>query len=114
MDEKQHRPCFRRHSAAICMGLIFALSTILGSAQALGSNEVAQSGKTQVQELVPVGRAVGVKLFAEGVLVVKLSEEEQTASPAKNSGLKTGDIILMMNDIKIESTEQVQSLLEEN
>lgn len=69
-------------------------------------------GETQL--LVPVGKAIGVKLFAEGVLVVGLSENEGAVSPAKKGGMKAGDLILTMNDVTIGSTEHLQSLLAEN
>ena len=63
---------------------------------------------------MPVGKAIGVKLFAEGVLVVGLSENEGAVSPAKKGGMKAGDLILTMNDVTIGSTEHLQSLLAEN
>lgn len=62
-------------------------------------------GETQL--LVPVGKAIGVKLFAEGVLVVGLSENEGAVSPAKKGGMKAGDLILTMNDVTIGSTEHL-------
>ncbi|MGM9662962.1 MAG: SpoIVB peptidase [Oscillospiraceae bacterium] len=62
--------------------------------------------------LVPVGKAVGVKLFAEGVMVVGLAEGlEGGASPASLCGLTEGDRILAIDGEEIRSTEQVQSLL---
>ena len=59
--------------------------------------------------LVPVGHTVGVKLFARGVLVVKLPKED---SPARECGLKEGDVILSCDGNLITSTEQFQSLLQ--
>lgn len=67
--------------------------------------------------LIPLGKAVGIKLFADGVLIVATSEVEvqgKTVSPAKDCGLKEGDLLLQINDEKIESTEHLQSLLQEN
>ena len=61
--------------------------------------------------LVPVGRAVGVKLFMGGVLVVGLSDG---ASPAKESGLREGDVMLAFNGVDIESAEHLQQLLRDN
>jgi stage IV sporulation protein B len=67
--------------------------------------------------LIPVGKAVGVKLFAQGVLVVATSDlesEGQTLSPARTSGLQEGDIILQANEEPLDSTEELQSLLQKN
>ena len=69
------------------------------------------------QSLIPLGKAVGIKLFADGVLVVDLSELEQdgaAVSPAEDCGLKEGDLILAANGEKVRSTEHMQSILQEN
>ena len=60
--------------------------------------------------LVPVGHTVGVKLFAKGVLVVKLPEG---ASPARACGLKSGDVIVSCGGKAVQSTEQFRALLQE-
>lgn len=68
-------------------------------------------------QLIPVGKAVGIKLFADGVLVVSVSPvqgTEETRSPAKECGLKEGDILLTFNGEKIRSTEHLQAMLAEN
>lgn len=67
--------------------------------------------------LIPLGKAVGIKLFADGVLIVETSELDrngETVSPAEDCGLQEGDLILRINDEKIQSTEHVQSILQEN
>jgi len=70
----------------------------------------AQGGTRQ---LIPMGRAVGIKLFADGVLVVATSELNQgERSPAEDCGLKEGDLILRINDETIQSTEHLQSILQ--
>ena len=64
-----------------------------------------------------MGKAVGIKLFADGVLVVSVSPvqgTEETRSPAKECGLKEGDILLTFNGEKIRSTEHLQAMLAEN
>ncbi len=63
--------------------------------------------------LIPLGKAVGIKLFSDGVLVVGTSEVSG-ATPASDCGLKEGDLILKLNNEKITSTEHIQSLLNEN
>lgn len=108
MDERRRKRS-RRHGAAACAALVFALSALLVPAGAVSAPD--PGGETQL--LVPVGKAIGVKLFAEGVLVVGLSENEGAVSPAKKGGMKAGDLILTMNDVTIGSTEHLQSLLAE-
>ena len=107
---ERRRKRSRRHGAAACAALAFALSALLVPAGAVSAPD--PGGETQL--LVPVGKAIGVKLFAEGVLVVGLSENEGAVSPAKKGGMKAGDLILTMNDVTIGSTEHLQSLLAEN
>ena len=63
------------------------------------------------RSLIPVGHTVGVKLFSRGVVVVKLPEG---TTPARACGLKTGDVILECGGESVTSTEQFQSLLQEN
>ena len=109
MDERRRKRS-RRHGAAACAALVFALSALLVPAGAVSALD--PGGETQL--LVPVGKAIGVKLFAEGMLVVGLSENEGAVSPAKKGGMKAGDLILTMNDVTIGSTEHLQSLLAEN
>ncbi len=59
--------------------------------------------------LVPVGHTVGIKLFSRGVVVVKLTEG---GTPAKECGLRTGDVIIKCGGDAVTSTEQFQSLLQ--
>lgn len=65
--------------------------------------------------LVPVGRAVGIKLFSDGVLVVGFSEiatDSGKVIPAKACGMRQGDIITHMNSEEVDTIEQVQSVLQ--
>lgn len=64
--------------------------------------------------LIPVGKAVGIKLFSDGAMVVSVSGLDGTASPAEDCGLREGDLLLTLNGTKVTSTEQVQQLLQEN
>ena len=51
---------------------------------------------------------MGVKLFAQGVMVTELSEGK---TAARSAGLKAGDVILAVNGTAVESTEQLAELL---
>lgn len=60
-------------------------------------------------KLYPGGNVVGIKLQTNGPFVVGFSdienEEQKPYSPSKESGINLGDIILSINDTKIESSE---------
>jgi len=67
------------------------------------------------KRLVPVGQTVGIKLFSRGVMVVGLADvatEDGEASPARQCGLRTGDIITHIDGCQVDSIEEVQSLLQ--
>ena len=83
--------------------LLLALMLCLSAAGAEN-----RTGETE-RMLVPVGHTAGVKLFARGVLVVRLPEDD---SPAREGGLREGDVILACDGNAITSTEQFQSLLQ--
>jgi len=65
--------------------------------------------------VVPVGRAVGIKLFSDGVVVVGTSDvatESGNVNPAKACGLKEGDIITHINATEVDTIEEVSALLQ--
>ena len=47
--------------------------------------------------VIPIGKAIGMKLYTKGVLVVGMSEIEGQ-KPYENSGIETGDKIIEIND----------------
>ena len=64
--------------------------------------------------VIPVGRAVGIKLFSDGVLVVGLSSvetEEGAQCPGKDCGLKTGDVITHINGTEVDTIEEIQAMV---
>ena len=60
--------------------------------------------------LIPVGKAVGIKLFADGVLVVSTSSDGPC--PARDCGIQEGDLIVSCNGERITSAEDLQALLQ--
>ena len=66
--------------------------------------------------MIPLGQAVGIKLFANGVLVLDVSALEGVGgkSPAQKCGIREGDLLLTFNGEKIASTEHLQELLRQN
>ncbi|EOD00469.1 Stage IV sporulation protein B [Caldisalinibacter kiritimatiensis] len=58
---------------------------------------------------------MGVKLNTKGVLVIALSDiiskDGEKCSPAKNAGIRIGDSIIEINNIKIKNSEQITQIL---
>lgn len=94
-------------------GAVLLLAVLLCGAAPFGAGVTARAagGDSSARMLVPVGHTVGIKLFARGVLVVKLSDG---GTPAKSCGLQTGDVIVKCGGVSVTSTEQFQTLLQEN
>lgn len=67
------------------------------------------------RHLVPGGEALGVKLNMKGVLVVGTSEIEgidgKKYNPALDSGIKVGDSITYIDDIKVKDAKNVIEIL---
>ena len=98
-----------------------ASAPVSGMAVLNGSVEmpdsVAAVSLTTPKTVVPLGRAVGIKLFSDGVLVVGLSDlEAQTGgkSPGQRCGLRAGDVITHINGQEVDTIEEVQTILKED
>lgn len=68
------------------------------------------------KQVVPLGRAVGIKLFSDGVVVVGMSPIETATGqqqPAKEAGIKVGDIVTHINGIEVDTIESIQEMLKE-
>ena len=66
--------------------------------------------------VVPVGRAVGIKLFSDGVVVVGTADivtEQGNRNPAKACGLREGDVITHINATEVDTIEEVTALLQQ-
>lgn len=66
--------------------------------------------------LVPGGEPVGISIYTDGVLVVGVGaftdEEGRERSPASDSGLRPGDVILSVNGAPISSSEELSAMIE--
>jgi len=90
---------------------LLAMLVLLSSPAALAAGLNGSNSPAAPRMLVPVGHTVGIKLFSRGVMVVKLSPG---GTPAKSCGLQTGDVIVKCGNNSISSSEQFQSLLQQN
>ena len=97
-----------RGGAALALALLLC-AAVPANASALTAETGIQAASARM--LVPVGHTVGIKLFARGVMVVKLTDG---GTPARTCGLQTGDVIVKCGGVSVTSTEQFQSLLQEN
>ncbi len=91
---------------------VLAVTGLLGgSPGAWAAGEPAMTG-CEIRKVVPVGRAVGIKLFSDGVLVVGFSQIPAAGgntAPAKECGLREGDIITHINASEVDTIEEVQA-----
>jgi len=62
-------------------------------------------------QVIPVGEIVGIKLYTSGALVVGTSSIQGSDGvdykPFENTGIKEGDSILAINDVKINNTNEL-------
>ena len=69
---------------------------------------VAVVPKTTV---IPLGTAIGMKLYTKGVLVVGMSqiqdENNEKKKPYENSGIEQGDTILAINNNEVSNTDEL-------
>ena len=131
MEQKAEQP--RRAAAALVAAALLILSAVVLWPVSGGQEERStptaapavlelvrkEAKKTAAGKVgatvIPLGRTVGIKLFSDGVLVVGLSDiqtQETTVSPAKDMGLKVGDVITHVNDCEVDTIEEMQSAIQ--
>lgn len=91
-----------------------AAAWVLGGTGARAWEAPVITGESQVRTVVPIGRAVGIKLFSDGVMVVGFSQipaAEGNLTPAKSCGLREGDVITHINATEVDTVEAVQEQL---
>ncbi|MDR2502616.1 MAG: SpoIVB peptidase [Oscillospiraceae bacterium] len=62
----------------------------------------------EAKELIPVGRAVGIRISTDGVVVVGVPDkckDDKTDSPAKKAGFRAGDTIIKIGGTEIKSAQ---------
>lgn len=64
--------------------------------------------------VIPSGKAVGVKLYTDGLLVVGINSVNGSPAPAEKSGIKVGDRIMSANGEKLFACERLAEIVNEN
>ncbi|MCI9445041.1 MAG: SpoIVB peptidase [Oscillospiraceae bacterium] len=93
----------------------FFLSGLLCLSSLLYTQRPAQAAALPAEQLVPVGHTIGIKLFAEGVVVIGLAEVDTGSAvltPGADCGLQVGDVIEEANGKGVESSEHFAALLQ--
>ena len=72
---------------------------------------------SDVRKVAVAGTPFGIKMFSDGVMVVGFSDIETSAGyicPAKNAGIKAGDVIIRLGNTEIKSIDDVEKYLKKN
>ncbi len=99
-------------------GLFICLFSVVlfgGNAAAAETDAVQTTADYSDMMLIPYGKTSGIKLFADGIMVVELSaisSDYGERSVAANAGIQVGDMITHVNGVKITSTEHFQSMID--
>jgi len=118
LQENERRPIGAHSTAIFLRMLILSIAVVLAFMPISRAAQVnlPTENSSATKYVYPMGRAVGIKLFSEGVLVIGLSDVQTTAgsaSPAESCGIREGDIITHMNSAKVDTIEDVQAILEQ-
>lgn len=74
--------------------------------------------KIKNTKVVPVGKIIGLKMYTNGVLVVGVSEVEDTNNilnkPYENTDIKSGDTILKINENIVENIDNLKRIVNES
>ena len=88
----------------------------LGIFNYIYGNEAIDASILEEIEVIPSGEIIGAKLYTSGVLVVGTSsikgEDGKTYKPFETTGICEGDSIIKINDIIINSAEELTELIE--
>ncbi len=104
------------HLSFYLLALTFLFASFSSPVAAVNETTTLKTSQTGTRFVYPIGKTVGIKLFSDGVLVIDTSDiktEGGNASPAKECGLKQGDIITHINSQEVNSIEDVQDILQE-
>lgn len=73
------------------------------------------ASNNSMRKVNPIGTIIGLKMYTDGVLVVGMSEVESSDGkiyvPYKESGIKEGDMIIEINNNKVNKATEVMDLI---
>ncbi len=95
------------------IAILFAVT--LAFTLAVPANGIQTVAANQNRMLIPGGMAFGVKLFTEGAIVLGTTGVETAAGltcPAKDCGIKSGDIITRAGGVAFDSAAELVSFIE--
>ncbi len=114
MKERERERSGPRRGFRTALAGLLLLGLLAPGGAAYGAAGPVMAGAPRM--VVPVGRAVGIKLFSDGVLVVGFSQipaEGGSVIPAKACGLREGDVITHINAQEVDTIEEIQAQLRE-
>ena len=98
----------KRHPAVL-LALVVLAALVMSLALAPGARAARPT-----RSVIPMGSAVGIKLFSQGVLVVGFTDvvtEAGPANPARQAGMREGDVITHLDGQAVSSIEEVRDIL---
>lgn len=97
-------------SAVICAAIL-SVCFLQSDSTAIKLDENAVNvSNSKSKHVVLGGQTFGIKLFTDGVMIIKTEDvktQNSVYSPSKNAGLRVNDVITHINDKKVFSNEQL-------
>lgn len=93
--------------------IIFGLLSIIPTQTSIHAAD--DNGNTENNKVYIGGEAFGIKLFSEGLMVIKtesFKNGNSTLSPAEDAGLKENDIIVSANEKELKSSKKFKEIVE--
>lgn len=106
------RPCESKVTVAISENSSYSSRTSYGTLLLFGAVPIKDVTERSIDRpmLVPCGQAFGIKLLTDGVMVVDFSKVDDKC-PAKECGIKEGDVIISVNGQQIKSNADISKAI---
>lgn len=106
------KPCESRVTVAVTQATARASRTTENQLMLFGAVPIKEVTAKSVERprLVPCGQAFGIKLITDGVMVVDFTSLD-SCCPAKECGIKEGDVILSINGEEVRSNSDVSRII---
>ena len=79
--------------------------------------KTVKAEKIERPQLIPCGTPFGIKIITGGAIVTELGEVDGvcgSSSPARDAGIKSGDIIIKVNDVEITQNNDISQAVQLN